>query len=120
MRPVQRAIDRQVIELDSGVRWERLTTESVPGIDFLYVVYQPGGESSPRDEMQRHAGREWGYVIAGDLHVTVAFDEHVLGPGDSIAFDSTVPHRFHNAGLEEVQAIWYVLGWQAGPPRPSG
>ena len=118
MEPVQRGADRQLIELDSGVRWERLTTESVPGIDFLYLVYEPGGESSPKDGMQRHTGREWGYVIEGTLNVTIGFDEHVLEAGDSVAFDSTVPHRFHNEGDTEVRAIWYVLGWQSGRPTP--
>jgi len=118
MEPVQRGADRQLIELDSGVRWERLTTESVPGIDFLYLVYEPGGESSPKDGMQRHTGREWGYVIEGTLNVTIGFDEHVLEAGDSVAFDSTVPHRFHNEGDKEVRAIWYVLGWQSGRPTP--
>ena len=115
MEPVQRAVDRKVIELGSGVRWERLTTESVPGVDFLYLVYQPGG-SSGGDTMQQHSGREWGYVLEGTFHVTVGFEEHELGPGDSIAFDSTVPHRFDNKTDSEVRAIWYVLGWQSGRP----
>ena len=43
--PVQRADDRKVIRLASGVVWERLTTESVPGVDFLYVTYEVGGAS---------------------------------------------------------------------------
>ena len=119
MEPVQRAEDRAVIELGSGVRWERLTTRSVPGVDFLYVVYQPGG-SSGVDAMQRHPGREWGYILEGTMHLTVGFDEHVLEPGDSIAFDGTLPHRFHNKGDVPVKAIWYVLGWQSGrPASPS-
>jgi mannose-6-phosphate isomerase-like protein (cupin superfamily)/DNA-binding XRE family transcriptional regulator len=119
MGPLQRAGDRQIIELDSGVRWERLTTQSVPGIDFLYLVYRPGGESSPQDAMQRHAGREWGYVLEGTLHVTIGLGEHVIEAGDSIALDSTIPHRFHNEGVPEVRAIWYVLGWQSDRPTPS-
>jgi transcriptional regulator with XRE-family HTH domain/uncharacterized cupin superfamily protein len=110
MEPLQKAGDRQVIELDSGVRWERLTTQSVPGIDFLYLIYEPGGESSPKDAMQRHAGREWGYVLEGPFHVTIGFDEYVLDAGDSIAFDSTIPHSFHNESDSDVTAIWYVLG----------
>jgi transcriptional regulator with XRE-family HTH domain len=119
MEPVQRAADRQVIDLDSGVRWERLTSKSVPGIDFLYLVYEPGGESAPADAMQRHAGREWGYIVEGTFHVTIGFDEHVLEPGDAIAFDSTIPHRLYNEGPGVVRAIWYVLGWQSGPPLSS-
>lgn len=108
--PVQRADDRKVLHLASGVRWERLTTESVPGIDFLYVVYEPGGGSSPPDAMQRHAGREWGYIVRGTLHVTIAGEDHVLHPGDSITFDSTLPHRLWNPGAEDVHGVWFVLG----------
>jgi transcriptional regulator with XRE-family HTH domain len=119
MEPVQRTTDRQVIELQSGVRWERLTSGSVPGIDFLHIIYEPGGESAPEDAMQQHAGREWGYIIEGTLHVTIGFEDHVIGPGDAIAFDSTTPHRLYNEGPEEVRAIWYVLGWQSGRPAPS-
>ena len=70
----------------------------------------------PRGVKQRHAGREWGYVISGELHVTIAFNDHVLQPGDSIAFDSTVPHRLHNPGENEVHAVWFVLGRHSGHP----
>lgn len=112
--PVQRRATRKVIQLSSGVTWERLTTESVPGIDFLYVIYEPGGESSPADTMQRHPGREWGYIDAGQLHVTVGAEAVVLGPGDSIVFDSTVPHRLWNPGTEPVHGVWFVLGRHSG------
>jgi transcriptional regulator with XRE-family HTH domain len=109
-RAVQRGADRRTIRLASGVVWERLTTESLPNVDFLYVTYEVGGASSPEHEFQRHGGQEWGYVLSGRLGVTVGFDEHVLEPGDAIAIDSTVPHRLYNLGDEPVHAIWFVLG----------
>jgi transcriptional regulator with XRE-family HTH domain len=108
--PIQRADDRKVIRLASGVVWERLTTESVPGIDFLYVTYEVGGASSPEHEFQRHGGHEWGYVLSGTLGVTIGFEDHLLGPGDSISIDSTVPHRLYNRGTVPVHGIWFVLG----------
>ena len=114
MAPMQKGDTRHVIRLSSGVRWERLTAESVPGIDFLLVVYPPGSESAPVDAMQRHAGREWGYVMSGVLHVTIAFEDHILEPGDAIAFDSTVPHRLYNPGDGEVRAVWFTLGRHSG------
>lgn len=107
---VQRAESRRVIELESGVRWERLTTWNVGDVDFLYATYEVGGASSPEGRLVRHNGREFGIVISGRLGVTVGFEEHVLGPGDSISFESTTPHRLHNDGAEVVQAIWVVLG----------
>jgi transcriptional regulator with XRE-family HTH domain len=111
--PVQGAKDRKTIRLASGVIWERLTTESIPNVDFLYVTYEVGGASSPEREFQRHGGQEWGYVLTGRLGVAIGFDEYELGPGDAIAIDSTRPHRLYNAGDEPVHAIWFVLGRRA-------
>jgi transcriptional regulator with XRE-family HTH domain len=108
--PVQRAANRTAIRLASGVVWERLTTASIPNVDFLHVTYEVGGASSPEHEFQRHSGQEWGYVLSGRLGVTIGFDEVVLEPGDSIAFDSTTPHRLANVGDEPVHGIWFVLG----------
>lgn len=108
--PVQLAGDRKSIRLASGVVWERLTSESIPNVDFLYVTYEVGGASSPEHEFQRHGGQEWGYVISGTLGVTIGFDDFVLGPGDAIALDSTTPHRLYNTGDSPVHAIWFVLG----------
>jgi len=110
--PVQRAGARTVIDLEAGVRWERLTTENERGVEFLLTVYPAGGESAPADALVRHTGREFGIVLAGRLGVTVGFEDHELGPGDSISFDSTVPHRLHNDGDETVEAVWVVLGRQ--------
>ena len=98
------------IRLGSGVVWERLTTESIRNVDFLFVTYEVGGASSPEDAFQRHSGQEWGYVLSGTLRVTIGFEEFVLGPGDAITFDSGTPHRLANAGDEPVRAVWYVLG----------
>jgi quercetin dioxygenase-like cupin family protein len=107
---VQKAVDRRSIRLASGVIWERLTTESLPNVDFLFVTYEVGGASSPEHEFQRHGGQEWGYVLSGRLGVTIGFDDHVLEPGDAIALDSTVPHRLYNLGDQPVHAIWFVHG----------
>jgi uncharacterized cupin superfamily protein len=106
------------------VVWERLTTASIPNVDFFYVTYEVGGASSPEDEFQRHAGQEWGYVLSGVLGVRIAFDEYVLRAGDAIAFDSTTPHRLFNAAAEPVHGIWFVLGRRQGDvaadDRPPG
>lgn len=108
--PIQRAPQRKRIRLASGVIWERLTTVSEPGVEFLYVIYEVGGASSPEDAYQRHSGHEWGYVISGVLQVTIGFDEYVLQAGDSVSLASTMPHRLANIGDTPVHAIWFVVG----------
>ena len=132
--PVQRGADRHKIRLASGVLWERLTTLSEPGVEFLRVTYEPGGASSPPDAFQRHPGHEWGYVLTGRLQVRIGFDEYVLEPGDAISINSSIPHRLATIGDEPVEAIWFVLGRAqfdaqtlidehrpvAGRPEPNG
>jgi transcriptional regulator with XRE-family HTH domain len=106
---------RGVLNLASGVRWERLTQNSDPEVEFLYVVYPVGAESCPEDALVTHGGREYGYVQSGSLGVRVGFDEYELGPGASIAFDSSSPHRLWTIGNEPAHAIWVVIGRAADP-----
>jgi transcriptional regulator with XRE-family HTH domain len=108
--PVVRPVERHVIELDSGVRWERLTSHEMEDVDFLHVIYDVGGSSSGDDRLMRHPGREYGFVLSGRLGVQLGFERHELEPGDSIAFDSTQPHRLWNLGDEPVHGIWFVVG----------
>jgi transcriptional regulator with XRE-family HTH domain len=108
--PVVRSADRHVIDLDSGVRWELLTSHRHEDVDFLHVVYDVGGSSSSDGQTIRHPGREFGVVLEGRLGVRLGADELALGPGDSIAFDSTRPHHLWTIGDEPVRGIWFVVG----------
>jgi transcriptional regulator with XRE-family HTH domain len=119
----ERPDTRRVINLASGVRWERLTPHSDRDVEFLYVVYPVGAESCPEDALMTHGGKEYGYVSSGTLGVRVGFEEYELGPGGSIAFDSSSPHRLWTVGGEPVHAIWVVIGRKADPrgesPEPA-
>ncbi|HZB03983.1 MAG TPA: helix-turn-helix domain-containing protein [Actinomycetota bacterium] len=108
--PVVHPHERHVIELESDVRWERLTRDPEDDVDFMYVVYEVGGASAVNSSLMRHPGREYGYVISGRLGLQIGFRKHSLGPGDSIAFNSTQPHRLWTIGDEPVHAIWCVVG----------
>ena len=117
--PVVNPDGRVAINLASGVTWERLTRVSDPGVEFLHVVYDVGSESCPEDSLVRHGGKEYGFVLSGRLGVRIAFDEYVLGPGDSISFDSSSPHRLWTIGEEPVHAVWVVIGRAADPRAQS-
>jgi DNA-binding XRE family transcriptional regulator len=57
---VQRAAGRNIIDLASGVRWERLTPGADAMTDFLEVIYSPGGHSTDERRPLRHDGHERG------------------------------------------------------------
>ena len=103
---------RSVINLASGVVWERLTPERDPAVEFLQVTYDVGSESCPADSLVTHGGREYAYVISGRLGVRIDFDEYCVEPGCSITFDASSPHRLWAIGDEPVVAIWVVVGRQ--------
>lgn len=103
---IQRSADHPSIKLSAGPRWSRLTAVGEDGAEFLEVVYAPGATGSA--EYIRHDGREYGVIVAGTLNVEVDGRVSMLAPGDSIVFDSTLPHRFWNESAEEVRAVWFV------------
>jgi transcriptional regulator with XRE-family HTH domain len=111
---VQRGCDRRIIDLASGVRWERLTPQSEAMTDFLEVIYSPGGHSTDERRPLRHDGREYGLIINGTLQANVGFESYELGPGDSIAFNSSTPHEYLNKTGDYVHAIWVVVHSEPG------
>jgi len=111
---VTRPDTRRVINLASGVRWERLTPGPDERVDFLEVIYEPSGHSTDARRPLRHDGHEYGLITSGILHATVGFDTFELVPGDSIAFDSSEPHLYWNDTGQDVHAVWAVVHGQPG------
>jgi transcriptional regulator with XRE-family HTH domain len=116
--PVTRPGSRAVINLETGVRWERLTSGGDALVEFLSVVYPPGAASCSEDSLVNHSGREYGYVTAGRLGVRIGFEEYELEPGMAISFDASAPHRLWAIGDEPAEAIWIVVGRQSDGRRP--
>jgi transcriptional regulator with XRE-family HTH domain len=106
--PLVTAANREVLELDSGVTWERLGR--VPGtpVDFLLVTYPPGSSSSGTGRLMRHSGVEYGYLVSGELILTLGFDEYTMTPGDAVSFPSTTPHGYRNDGEQPAVGVWFV------------
>lgn len=100
------AYARPTIQLKGGVTWSRLTTTAETGIEFLEITYGCGATSGAN--MSSHEGREFGLILEGELVVQLGFEQFTLHAGDSIVFDSTIPHRLTNKGSEQMRALWVV------------
>lgn len=70
-------------------------------LQILHEVYEPGSDTG--ETMLEHFSNEGGYVIEGELELTVGTEVRMLRPGDSYLFDSRIPHRFRNPG--EVRTV---------------
>src|SRR6266550_52088 len=102
-RYVVRRGGRAVIDIEGGVRWERLTRSTLDHLDFFELVYEPGAESHPRQ--YTHPGTEMVLVMSGCLEITIGFERYLLEPGDSIDFPSSMPHRYVNPATETARAV---------------
>src|SRR6266480_1117330 len=106
-RYVVRRGGRAVIDIEGGVRWERLTRSTLDHLDFFELVYEPGDESHPRQ--YTHPGTEMVLVMSGCLEITVGFEQYRLEPGDSIDFPSSMPHRYLNPSGQTARAVTVIL-----------
>jgi transcriptional regulator with XRE-family HTH domain/quercetin dioxygenase-like cupin family protein len=113
---------RAVIDIEGGVRWERLTRSTLDHLDFFELVYEPGAESHPRQ--YTHPGTEMVLVMSGCLEITIGFERYLLEPGDSIDFPSSMPHRYVNPSTQTARAVTVILydcpgAGQAPPDAPA-
>lgn len=53
----------------------------------------------------RHAGEEFIYVLTGKIEVKVGENENILGPGESIHFNSSVVHKLRNLSGEKAELL---------------
>jgi transcriptional regulator with XRE-family HTH domain len=97
------------VELESGVRFRRLSPHHTHGLDFFESTYPPGGAADPSSTLFRHEGYEIGTVTSGEL--TIDFDDErvVLGRGDSISYPCERAHRIHNTSDEVAVATWLIV-----------
>ena len=107
---VQKASENPVLEMENGVRWERLAASVGGPADALLVTYEPGASSSIEGKLMRHSGIEYAYILEGQLTLQLEFDIHLLGPGDSLQFDSVRPHLYSNNGTSIARGVWFVVG----------
>jgi transcriptional regulator with XRE-family HTH domain len=110
--------DRAAIDIEGGVRWERLTRTTLDHLDFLELVYEPGAESHARQ--YTHPGTEMVLVMSGCLEITVGFERYRLETGDSIDFPSSMPHRYVNPSAETTRAVTVILYDCPDGPSPVG
>ncbi|KFE34519.1 cupin domain-containing protein [Thioclava atlantica] len=61
---------------------------------LLYETYDPGADTG--EEAYSHEGEEGGFVIEGELLLSVGDTTEILRAGDAYLFDSRLPHRFRN------------------------
>src|SRR3954470_5695703 len=92
----RRRLDGHGLGVEDGGRYEMLTPDFNGSLEVVWVETPPGYDTSATP--YRHNGEEFGLVIEGRVVVHLDGVAHDLGPGDSIKYDSSVPHWYSNPG----------------------
>jgi len=73
---------------------------------FIIDVFTNEGEF----KLSSHEGEEFVYVLEGEIEVKYGQDSHVLSKGDSIYYDSIIPHHLHsyNGKTSKILAVVYT------------
>lgn len=105
LNPIVKRNNRKKIKTsNSNAIYESLTPDMNRKIEFLYITLEK--DDSSHKDLISHEGEECGIVIEGKLLVKTTKGDYILEEGDSISFDSTIPHRYINIGDKVCKSIW--------------
>lgn len=76
-----------------------------------YLLELPPGEERGSTEYG-HIGQEMGVILEGRAEFCYGSETFILEAGDSITYQSTMPHRLLNRGAHNLRSIWII-----SPPR---
>ena len=117
---VTRKGDGQRIEQAHGMVYFNLASAFRNRIaEPLYVRSEYSEEAQYKDiELTTHAGQECDIVISGHLKVQIGEHKEVLGPGDSIYYNSDTPHGMIAVDGTDCEFYAIVLN-PTGEPIPE-
>jgi transcriptional regulator with XRE-family HTH domain len=74
-------------------------------LEPVHVTIAPCDDSR---DAYAHEGEEFVYVLSGRLVLIVDGVEYRLGAGESIHYQSTIPHTVRNETSEPAEALWVL------------
>jgi transcriptional regulator with XRE-family HTH domain len=103
-----RASENSKIAIASSECTYKLLSGRAPNLvlEPLLVTVQPS--ESMEEPPYSHDGEEFAYVLSGELLYIVDGVDYRLRAGDSIHFQSTVPHTTHNETDAPVEVLWVL------------
>ncbi len=102
--------DQERLKTNSdGVIYEQLEVSNVSSyqIEMFLITIEPN--YSIGMSQTGHEGIEIGYVLMGCAQLIVNDIEYTLKKGDSVTFNSSLPHSLKNRGDILFRAVWNVM-----------
>jgi transcriptional regulator with XRE-family HTH domain len=98
---------RPSFDLEGGTRVEKIPSPLLDSTaESLLITFSPYRSDLAEPALLRHEGIEIGYIIVGALTLRLGEQEMQLEAGDSVSFDSSVPHCYVNLGSIPATGLW--------------
>lgn len=94
--------DRKKLTAGRGVQMELLAWGNTMMEPHLFRIAPKRGSG----ESYSHHGEEFLHVLKGELSISLGGKSFRLRTGDSLYFDSSTPHEWHNPGKRETLVLW--------------
>lgn len=95
---------RQTYQVGGTARFYEFLERGFPDAKLnACLSHVPPGHVS---ELMSHEGEDFVYLVAGRMRYEVDGVPYLLGPGDTLHFDSRKPHRGNNIGDETAIELW--------------
>jgi len=76
-------------------------------IQLAEIYLEPG--ACNRNNPVSHDGLEKIAVLEGSIEVEIGYKKYLLGAGECIKVNTTLPHRLINLGSEKAHCIWLII-----------
>ncbi len=88
---------------DTSIKY-RFLSGGFPGRQFEVLI----GEMSPgyHNPPTSHEGEEFGYVLEGQVRLTIGEESYALGPSDSYHLVASTPHGCETSDEESAKVLW--------------
>lgn len=106
-RLVVRSTDAKAVETAQHVIRRVMREDKSRGLSVAVNEYAPGTGNA--DQPVTHDGFEYGFILEGQLTVSVEGTSYVLDAGDLISYSSRRPHRIWNYSDARVRTLWLNL-----------
>jgi quercetin dioxygenase-like cupin family protein len=100
---------------DGGKNTDSVNSYARQGLIFNALAADKGGrhmepfivdiEPGAEQEKSAHEGEEFIHILSGKLSLEYGISSYVLNAGDSVYYDSIVPHRVLSANKEPVRIL---------------
>jgi len=104
--PVVRSRDRKMVKKIDDKIMIHLLTSPDPTKQMEPMLFRMDENACSGKGFLKHYGQEFVMVIKGAMEITLNDTKYILKKGDSMYFNSHIPHAFRNVAKGITEALW--------------